>query len=261
MSKCRSAAAARLLLSTLSTLVLPAAWAVTQPEFDCPARQLAFEQASKLMADGPLAAGLKDVHDALQLSAACNATFDAPPAQRPEQQQQQQRWPSDVDGSALLATLHVATTGDDTGADGSAAKPYATLRAARDAARARNDGPGGLVVGTIAISAGRYELTETLTLGAEKSVLFWSHFHDRFTKTGSGQTQGKLREKGRFRRAGGRRRFIRRRAWGRPLWRRGAGAQAERGPERRVGISPSPAGHDEGAAPRRNRAAACALRG
>ena len=199
MSKCRSAAAARLLLSTLSTLVLPAAWAVTQPEFDCPARQLAFEQASKLMADGPLAAGLKDVHDALQLSAACNATFDAPPAQRPEQQQQQQqRWPSDVDGSALLATLHVATTGDDTGADGSAAKPYATLRAARDAARARNDGPGGLVVGTIAISAGRYELTETLTLGAEKSALFWSQFHDRFTKTGSRQTQGKLREKGRF---------------------------------------------------------------
>jgi hypothetical protein len=176
MSKCRSAAAARLLLSTLSTLVLPAAWAVTQPEFDCPARQLAFEQASKLMADGPLAAGLKDVHDALQLSAACNATFDAPPAQRPEQQQQQQRWPSDVDGSALLATLHVATTGDDTGADGSAAKPYATLRAARDAARARNDGPGGLVVGTIAISAGRYELTETLTLGAEKAHFFGASF-------------------------------------------------------------------------------------
>ena len=145
----------------LRSLVLPAALvaAVTQPEFDCTARQLAYEQATVLLGAGPLASGLKDVHDALQLGAACNAAFDAPPFHTPEQDNPRQ--------ASALATLHVATTGDDASADGTPTKPFASIRAARDAARARNDGPAGQVVGTVAIGPGRYELDETLTLGPE----------------------------------------------------------------------------------------------
>lgn len=123
---------------------------VTQPEFDCSARKLAYAQAAKLMGHTALAAGLVDVHDALQLATVCKDPFaaPAPPA-------------AGSPGPAVaspLATLHVATTGDDSTADGSAAKPYGTLRAARDAARAKNDGPAGQTVGTIAVAAGRSSL-------------------------------------------------------------------------------------------------------
>ncbi len=154
-----------LLAAMLPLLCLPvsrmAAVAVTQAEFDCPARQLAYAQASKLLADaGPLARGLEDVHDALQLTTACGVKFSSnvPPQYRPERSNANDR---------ALATLHVAPTGNDAGADGSSSKPYGSLLAARDAARAQNDGPAGRLVGTIAIAAGRYELNETLTLGPD----------------------------------------------------------------------------------------------
>ena len=133
--------------------------AVTQKEFDCTARALAYAQASKLLRGGPLEGGLRDVHDALQLTTACKAAFAAPPPSASSIR------PKESVAPAALGTLHVATTGDDATADGSAAHPYGSLRAARDAARAKNDGPGGLTVGTIAVAAGRYELEAELTLG------------------------------------------------------------------------------------------------
>ena len=138
---------------------------MTQPEFDCAARKLAYTQATVLLGKGPLSAGLRDVHDALQLSN-CNATHTEPTHTEP----------THTDNRAVkttLATLHVATTGSDATGDGSVGSPFLSLRAARDAARAKNDGPGGQVVGTIAVAAGRYQLNETLSLGpADNGMTF-----------------------------------------------------------------------------------------
>ena len=131
--------------------------ALTQAEFDCPARQLAYEQASALLKGTRLLSGLQDVHDALQLTTACGVAFVAVPAVAPERYASAER-------GGELATLHVATTGSDAAGDGSASNPFLTLRGARDAARAKNDSPTGATVGTVAIAPGRYELYETLML-------------------------------------------------------------------------------------------------
>eukprot|EP01047_Picozoa_sp_COSAG01_P028165 COSAG01_NODE_1883_length_8988_cov_67.877264_12_plen_535_part_00 len=141
---------------------------LTQPEFDCTARKLAFAQATHLMANSSmLHAGLSSVHDALQLTTACGIEFEPPPLFRGFPSS-----PLSLSRSAdSLTTLHVSTTGNDKTGDGSQTKPFASLRAARDHARAKNDGPAGQTVTTIAVASGRYEVDSELSLGPEDNGL------------------------------------------------------------------------------------------
>ena len=120
------------LAAVLAALALawrgPGVLGVTQPEFDCAARRLAYDQAHALLANTSLAHGLQDVHDALQIAVACGVAYTPPAAAASV---------AAAAGAAAHArspagaTLHVATTGSDTNGDGSSAKPFQTLVAAR----------------------------------------------------------------------------------------------------------------------------------
>eukprot|EP01050_Picozoa_sp_SAG11_P004910 SAG11_NODE_326_length_10708_cov_6.937035_11_plen_228_part_00 len=137
------------------------ALAVTQPEFDCAARLLAYAKAESNLADSPLNKhGLPAVHDALQLGD-CG-----------------QRRPTTGLGAVVTqrptvpmdhTTMYVSTAGSDTSGTGAATAPFASIHRARDAMRSLRLPPEDN--GRIQVAAGRYELGETLVLGPEDSGL------------------------------------------------------------------------------------------
>jgi hypothetical protein len=135
---------------------------LTQPEFDCTARRLAFQQAVSLLTNTTLSAGLGSVYDALQLSV-CGTEYVPIAAQRTNNKP---GW-----HTSTVRTLHVSPSGDDSKADGTAALPFATLTVARDSARAANAAAGQRVIDTVAVAAGRYVMQHELVLGAEDSGL------------------------------------------------------------------------------------------
>jgi hypothetical protein len=142
-------------------------------DIDCPVRELAYEFAVKLQGSFRGAAGLKPVHDALQLEADCGMPFD--PAAVPtvaaeggaSAAEDRARWIQ----SAHKTVLHVAPARSPASAahgDGSLASPIGSVaEAVRRAGLLRPSArPVALVLG-----GGVHVLDATLELGPEHSNL------------------------------------------------------------------------------------------
>ena len=140
--------------STPASLDLRAA-----PEFDCGWRALAYSFAVRAQPWRP-AAALRDVHDALQLSALCNVTFPghAPPTSPPPQ----------APAAAAGREFFVNATGGNDSAAGTISAPLASIAAALALARA---GAGGSPPATIYLRDGVHRLNATVRLCAADAGL------------------------------------------------------------------------------------------
>ena len=138
-------------------------------KLDCLVRQLGFE-----FAQNKTQTNLRSIYTALDLSNCTNflsdeqlAANDRALVREPARYQSPNPPP--------MLTVYVSTNGSDTN-PGTAARPFATLRRARDEIRSKRGGRG-MPSAQVSIRAGKYYLRETLELDARDS-------HVRFTAAG-----------------------------------------------------------------------------
>ena len=140
--------------------------AVTQQQFDCPARRLTLRHAiSNLQSGAVHASAAASVYDALRLHECGDSPPPSLPRTLPPSAPASSATGSASSASSASPSLYVSTTGSDATGTGTLAAPFRSLHRARDAART----PGAPRV--IQVLGGRYELDAELTLGPEDSDL------------------------------------------------------------------------------------------